>query len=54
MIRGFSVGGTNMDKRTYETPKLVNLGSVADLTQLGNTHPGGDAKGGSVTHTPLG
>lgn len=38
-----------MDKRTYQTPKLVNLGSVADLTQTGKTNPGPDAKSGSVS-----
>jgi hypothetical protein len=37
-----------MDKRTYETPKLVDLGSVADLTKTGLTNPGADAKQGSV------
>jgi hypothetical protein len=37
-----------MDKRTYETPKLVNLGTVADLTLVGMTNPGGDGRGGSV------
>lgn len=38
-----------MHKRTYETPKIVNLGSVADLTQTGLTRSGGDAKSGSVS-----
>ena len=41
------------DKRTeageeYHPPKLEELGSVADLTQTGRTHPGSDAKGGSA------
>lgn len=40
-----------MTKRTYETPKLVNLGSVADLTQVGLTRPGADTKSGSVLHS---
>lgn len=40
-----------MDKRTYETPKLVDLGTVADLTQVGLTRSGGDAKNGSVMHS---
>jgi hypothetical protein len=34
--------------KSYETPKLVSLGSVTDLTQTGLTNPGGDAKQGSV------
>ncbi len=37
--------------KSYETPTLVSLGSVADLTQTGLTHSGGDAKGGSVLHS---
>jgi hypothetical protein len=37
--------------KSYETPKLVTLGSVADLTQTGLTNPGGDLKQGSVTHS---
>lgn len=36
-------------KKTYQPPKLVVLGSVADLTKTGQTHPGGDAKTGSVS-----
>jgi hypothetical protein len=40
-----------MDKRTYQTPKLVNLGTVADLTQVGLTNSGADAKGGSILHS---
>ena len=35
-------------KKTYEAPKLVNLGAVADLTQVGTTNPGSDARQGSV------
>ena len=35
--------------KNYETPKLIPLGTVADLTQTGlTTEPGADAKGGSV------
>jgi hypothetical protein len=41
-----------MVKRTYETPKLVNLGSVADLTRVGTTQTGNDTKGGSVLGNP--
>ena len=37
--------------KSYETPKLVSLGTVADLTQTGLTNPGPDAKAGSVTHS---
>lgn len=37
-----------MDKKEYTTPDLVEHGSVADLTQTGNTNPGGDGKEGSV------
>ena len=37
--------------QTYKAPKLVTLGNVADLTQTGLTNTGGDAKGGSVTHS---
>ncbi len=36
------------NNQTYKAPKLVTLGSVADLTQTGTTNPGGDAKQGSV------
>ena len=32
----------------YRPPKLEELGSVADLTQTGRTHPGADAKAGSA------
>jgi len=42
---------TMNDKRTYETPKLVDLGAVTDVTQTGRTNPGGDAKQGSVGHS---
>jgi hypothetical protein len=41
-----------MDKRTYETPKLVTLGTVADLTRTGLTNTGSDFKGGSVEGNP--
>ena len=34
--------------QTYKAPKLVTLGSVADLTKTGLTNPGADAKQGSV------
>jgi hypothetical protein len=40
-----------MTNRTYQAPKLVDLGKVADLTQVGLTNPGGDAKSGSVLHS---
>jgi hypothetical protein len=32
----------------YKAPKLVTLGTVADLTRTGITNPGSDAKGGSA------
>jgi hypothetical protein len=35
-------------REDYRSPKLEELGSVADLTQTGRTHPGQDAKGGSA------
>ena len=35
----------------YKAPKLVTLGSVADLTRTGNTNPSTDGKGGSVLHS---
>ena len=34
--------------QTYKAPKLVTLGSVADLTKTGLTNPGSDIKSGSV------
>ena len=35
-------------KLAYEAPRLKDWGSVADLTQVGNTHPDTDCFGGSV------
>lgn len=35
-------------KKAYQAPKLSQLGSVADLTQVGQTHPGTDVRQGSV------
>jgi len=35
-------------KRPYVAPKLVKLGTVADLTHQGQTNPGTDMRGGSV------
>ena len=40
-----------MDKRTYESPKLVDLGTVADLTLTGLTTVSSDGKSGSVLHS---
>ena len=37
-----------MKKIAYQAPRLVVLGSVANLTQVGTTNPGGDAESGSV------
>ena len=47
-----------MDKHEYRAPELEEYGTVADLTQVGQTQPGddtlpGDAKGkdgGSITN----
>jgi hypothetical protein len=35
-------------KKSYTKPALKAWGRVADLTQTGLTHPGGDGKMGSV------
>lgn len=35
-------------KTTYEAPRLKEWGKVADLTQVGQTNPGGDTRFGSV------
>ena len=35
-------------KKAYEKPEVKELGSVAELTQTGQTNPGGDMKGGSA------
>jgi hypothetical protein len=37
-------------KSPYQKPELKTWGTIADLTQLGFTNPGGDTKGGSVLH----
>ena len=36
-------------KKTYEPPQLKEWGTVADLTQTGQTMPGQDMKAGSST-----
>lgn len=38
----------DMGDKPYEAPQVTPWGSVADLTKVGNTMPGGDARGGSV------
>lgn len=38
----------NREKQAYQAPKLQEWGKVADLTQVGQTKPGGDMFGGSV------
>ena len=38
-------------RRPYKAPTVQDWGSVTDLTSVGTTHSGGDAKGGSVTHS---
>jgi hypothetical protein len=35
-------------KQKYVTPRLVQLGTVADLTRVGRTNPGSDTDFGSV------
>jgi hypothetical protein len=35
-------------KMPYQKPDLKTWGTIADLTQVGCTNPGGDAKCGSV------
>ena len=32
----------------YKTPELEDFGTVTDLTQVGQTNPGGDTRQGSV------
>lgn len=42
-------------KQPYVTPKLVQLGSIADVTQAGFTNPvSNDFKGGSNNANPPG
>jgi hypothetical protein len=36
-----------MDKQ-YSAPEFEEFGTVADLTQVGNTNPSTDMRGGSV------
>jgi hypothetical protein len=36
-----------MAKRDYEAPQLEEYGTVADLTQVGLTTPGGDVEPGT-------
>jgi hypothetical protein len=38
-------------KKAYTSPSLKEWGKVADLTKTGETQPGGDGKGGSITHS---
>jgi hypothetical protein len=37
--------------KPYSAPKIRDWGTVTKLTQTGQTHPGGDAKMGSVMHS---
>jgi hypothetical protein len=46
---GAPTRGSATMKKVYQSPKLVVLGSVADLTKTGLTQAGGDAKTGSVS-----
>jgi hypothetical protein len=34
-------------RQGYSTPEIEDYGTVADLTETGNTNPGSDVKGGS-------
>ena len=36
------------EKKVYVQPSIEDHGKVADLTAMGTTNPGGDAKMGSV------
>jgi hypothetical protein len=36
-----------MEKREYSSPKLEKFGTVADLTQVGQTNPGDDTLPGN-------
>lgn len=38
----------NTTKKPYQAPKLADWGSVVELTQVGQTNPGGDVRFGSV------
>jgi len=38
-------------KKPYQKPDLKTWGMIADLTQVGLTHPGSDCKYGSVLHS---
>ncbi len=35
-------------KKAYEAPQISVWGAVADITEVGVSNPGGDARGGSV------
>lgn len=37
-----------VNRKPYEAPEIEDWGTVADLTETGLTHPGGDLKSGSV------
>lgn len=37
-----------MDKQAYSSPKITDFGTVADMTQTGDSRIGGDLKAGSV------
>jgi hypothetical protein len=37
-----------MEKKRYETPRIKDWGTVAELTATGQTMPGDDAKSGSA------
>ena len=41
-------------RRPYKAPTVQDWGSVTDLTSVGASQAGADAKGGSVGHSALG
>ncbi len=48
-------GGSLVNKKqTYETPRIVSLGSISDLTQAGGSASGTDFKCGSGSANPHG
>ena len=47
-LRGFSAYSEE-EHMIYTKPELKVIGSVADLTQVGETNPGPDARGGSIS-----
>jgi hypothetical protein len=40
------------EKKPYRAPELEKFGTVSELTQVGQTNPGGDVRSGSVDPPP--